>query len=80
MYENADGYAREEFGRPMRYHTAYRDIFDIVDNDPTSAAVTSERSIVVSRGDWHASVVANDRLDCDEESFHATWHDRTGHS
>ncbi len=70
VYENADGYAREEFGRPMRYHTSYRDIFDIADDDPTSAAVTAERSIVISRGDWRASIVANGRLDCDEEFFH----------
>lgn len=70
VYENADGYVREEFGKPMRYHTSYRDIFDILDNDPTSAVVSSERAIELSRGDWRASVVANGRLACDKDFFH----------
>ncbi|MGH3663184.1 MAG: CocE/NonD family hydrolase, partial [Micromonosporaceae bacterium] len=70
VYEDGGGYTREEFGQPMRWHALSRDVFEIVDDDPTSATVTSRQSIELSRGDWNTRVVAYGHLSCDKESFH----------
>ncbi|MBO0829052.1 MAG: CocE/NonD family hydrolase [Streptosporangiales bacterium] len=74
VYQGGGGFVRQELGLPMRKHTTERDVFEIADDDPTSAAVTSKRRIEVSRGDWHVSVAAEGRLTCDVDTFHV----RTG--
>ena len=70
VYQGGGGFVREEFGQPMRKHTTERDVFEIADDDPTSATVTSQRRIEVSRGDWQVAVVGEGRLTCDADAFH----------
>jgi uncharacterized protein len=80
VYDSGVGYEREELGEDMRYHSHERDIFRIVDEDPTAAAVLAERRIELSRGDWHTSVVAKGEMTCDKDAFYVdteltTWLD-----
>ena len=70
VYESGGGFVRDEFGHPMRKTTSQRDVFEISDDDPTSATARSRQSIEVSRGDWHVKVVATGLLTCDATTFH----------
>jgi len=70
VHDSATGYEREELGERMRYHSHERDIFGILDGDPTSATVRTERRIQLSRGDWHTSVVATGEITCDKDAFY----------
>jgi hypothetical protein len=70
VYESGGGFIRDELGHPMRKTTSERDVFEIADDDPTSATSRSSRSIEVSRGGWHVKVVATGLLTCDATTFH----------
>ncbi|WP_414711124.1 CocE/NonD family hydrolase C-terminal non-catalytic domain-containing protein [Pseudonocardia sp.] len=70
VYESGEGYQREELGEDMRYHSHERDTFHIVDEDPNSATVRSERRIQLSRADWHTTVVAQGEMTCDKDAYY----------
>lgn len=68
--EEGGGYTRSEFGKRTRNYWIQRDTFEINEDDPTSAKVTSHRRTDLSRGGWETHVIASGELTCDEESFH----------
>jgi|GEM_PF-3126816 len=68
--EECGGYTWSEFGKPTRNYSMLRDTFEITDDDPTSAKVTSHRRTDLSRDGWENHVIASGELTCDEESFH----------
>ena len=70
VYQSGAGYQREELGEDMRYHSHERDTFHIVDDDPNSATVRSERRIQLSHADWQTTVVAHGEMTCDKDAFY----------
>jgi hypothetical protein len=47
-----------------------RDLFVIVEGDPLSAAMESERQVRLSRGDRHAAVRTHSAMRCDATHFY----------
>lgn len=70
VYQSGGGFVREELGQPMRKDSSERDVFEIADDDPTSATARSRRWLEVRRGDWQVKVVATGLLTCDDTTFH----------
>ena len=56
----------------IEYATTGQETFTIVDGDPLSASVRSERRIELGRGEWRTRVETISTLTADAENFHVT--------
>ena len=67
---NGGGYCREELGTQTRYCVHQEDVFDIHDDDPTTATATARRTYELSRGEMDARVDADATMTADVNTFH----------
>ena len=70
MELNQDGDKRMTLPDGLSLIEDNHDRFEIVEEDPLSAAVTSSRRLSLERGDWRIDVRTSSRMTSDRERFH----------
>jgi uncharacterized protein len=70
MRSDRGGHRRPSDG--LVYDATVTDIFTIVEGDPLSARVRSERSVAIARGDWRTRIEAVSTMSADRDAFIVT--------
>jgi uncharacterized protein len=70
MRSDRGGHRRLSDG--LVYDAKVTDVFTIVEGDPLSASVRSERSVAIARGDWRTRVEAVSTMSADRDAFIVT--------
>jgi uncharacterized protein len=66
------GTDRTELSDGLRLEQSERDVSTIVEGDPLSAHVRSERTAELTRGDWHVRIETVSTMSADATTFHLT--------
>ena len=70
MRSDRGGHRRPSDG--LVYDARVTDVFTIVEDDPLSASVRSERSVAIARGDWRTRIEAVSTMSADRDAFIVT--------